>query len=410
MMRLKLEMETTSKEFLCAHCRCENRVLYCNGGKRVPSTICRCCGLSKRATESLQTTATPSILNLDQKVVKEWNDLIQDIDQNPEENTCGQYIDSCPMIQKLFLMMKYYHIYIGKKVVGSNDEEEYRIDSMTGLVKSLPNISLTELVDIFEHVSAVHRDPKLFEHFMEGIGRCDHDAACDIVHRFSGRTVVIGVPDHVQSDAPWSRSRPRVRREEKRKSVHRSEEELDVVEQHTLSFFVKWHRFLFHSKVENDVATPSIDEVIGKMHSMPRTPRRISSKYVDYGFGVWIDYTAHSPFFDSMRDEMIGNEIHQMTPKQWESTLMDGLTHLDSEKITVGDKYTAKITDEKYGIVNGQKIGIENVMAILIYCNYTELQTRFSETFRKMEEDDDEVIADKHCRNYYWFGRCVLRM
>lgn len=374
-------------EWECPYCRYRNGVLYFNNSNQSPTSKCRCCGSEREATASLRTDRHDEenrCVNLDQRIVDEWNDLTQDIDANPQENECdgGLIIDSCPMIQKLFFVMKYYQIFKGKQVVGMEDGAEYSIDSMTDLVEGLRDLSLIVLVDIFEHVSTVHRDQSTFRHFTEGIGHCDDGAACDSLRRHSRRTVM------TQSRA------------------QRANDTKNAVEEHTLSFLDKWHSFLFHSKSEITLSTPdSMDErMIGKMNSISQS--RETSKYVDYRFGVWIDYTVNSPFFKSMRDEMTGNEICKMTQNQWQSTLMKAVTHLDSGKIKA-KRYTAKQTEPKYGVTQiGQVMGIENVMAILIYCNFTDLQRHFTETFWRISNvETEEMIIERHCRNYYWLGR-----
>ena len=367
--------ETKVTEWTCSYCRCENKVIHCDSRRQVPFTKCRCCGSGKEQEQSLQTTSAPfrNHIDLNTRIETEWNALMEEIEQNPKGHQCGQYIDSCPMIQKFFLMMKYYHIHIGKGVVDLDDAKEYQVDNMSDLVENLQGLSLTKMVDMFEHISTVHRNSTLFDHFIKAIGKCEDGAECDILLR----------------------NRRRIRPE-------RSEEILDAVEQQTLSLFAKWHSFFFHPQFKDNGPGPS------SLDDQQFLMRSFSGKYVDYRFGVWIDYTAHSPSFESMKQEMMENEVYSMTSNQWQSTLMQALTHLDSGKLQVDQRYTAKLTDKRYGIESGQKIGIENIVAILIYCNYTELQARFSETFRRVQDDDtEEMIAERHCNNYYWLGRCV---
>ena len=396
-----MRRETSSREWTCSYCRFENKVIHWNARIQVPGAKCRCCGSDKDKEVSLRITSTQfgDPIVLDMRIQTEWNELIADIGKNPNENQCdagGVMIDSCPMIQKFFLMMKYYHIHIGKAVVGMDDKEEYCINRMTDLVENLQGLSVIRLVDMFEHIATEHRDPNTFEYFSENIGKCDEGDECPLLLR--------------------NRERSRVQqRSESSRVQQRSERGLDAVEEYTLSLFVKWHSFLFHPQFEDRDIDPellSMDKMeLERQYTLPMgmsMMRSFSIRYVDYGFGVWIDYTARGPSFECMKEEMMENEICSLTLNQWQSTLLDAMTHLDSKKIKADGKYTAKRTDRRYGIEQGQTIGIENILAILIYCNYTDLQARFSETFRKMEADDsDATIAERHCSNYYWLGRCV---
>ena len=410
------ERQAIASEWTCSYCRHDNIVIYFENRAQIPSASCRCCGSTRESRDTLRITRSdhnalpPRSIDLDSQIVNEWDNMMDNIKQNPKDNECdgadSHIVDSCPKIQKLFLMMKYYHFYDGKKVADSENGDKYRIDSFTDLVENLQFLSLTALVDMFDHVSTVHRTSAMFDHFQTGIGKCVDRADCDIVQRHRCRHQVARNRDDTENV-------PRSRR--KKSKEMQNDENLDALERHTLSFFAKWHSFLFHPTFEDTVADSisTEEEQIGKMNKMDSKPvldvsRLISRKYVDYGFGVWIDYTAHSPSFESMKEEMMGNGICSITLDQWQRTLMNALTHFDSDKIQEDGRWAAKRSDEKFGIEVGQEIGIENVVAILIYCNYTELQARFSETFRRMQDDEtDEMIVDRHCRNYYWLGRCV---
>ena len=403
---LKKHRESDRKDWICTHCRYNNRLIYYNNLPQRVSSKCRCCGSSKDENIQLRITSARfdsfefELVELDDQIVEEWNSLLQDIKQHPDDNKCHGndtlIIDSCPIIQKFFLMMKYYHIHIEKRVIDVDDEKKYRIDNMTDLVENLESLSLTKLVDMFEHISTVHRDPQLFEYFIENIGPCDEESVCDNVRRHRDQS------DH------------------RRDTERRDENNMDDVERHIVSFFDQWHSFLFHPKYEDNPPSagtnmPLTEEEQMETDFMPQNLRReYSGKYVDYRFGVWIDYTANSPSFESMKEEMMGNEICSITLDQWQDTLMKALTHLDSDKVRIGQRYMAKASDEQYGVHKGQIMGIDNIVAILIYCNYTDLQRRFTETFCKANDrhnvecdESDEMIIDKHCRNYYWLGRYV---
>lgn len=402
------------KDWKCCACRHDNKTIYWNKSKQPAGPKCRCCGSSKDATAPLRTTRhDDNVLPLkpisfDQRIKDEWDKLLHEIEDEPDDNKCDPedtfIIDSCPMVQKLFFMMKYYHIHMGKEVVGMEDAAAYRIDCMTDLVEGLKDLSLTALEDMFEHVSTVHRDEEMFKHFIEGIGACSDGAACGNVLRNRGGDARIRHRGRLSNS---SRSKPRFAA--RRPNHVEDDEKLDPVERNILSFFDKWHSFLFHPILDGDNIPDSDimdDEMIEKVDTMPEMTRETTNKYVDYRFGVWIDYTVNSPTFESMKEEMMGNTIYPMTSKQWQDTLMKALTHLDSDKIKVGKRYKAKRADKKYGIEKGQEMGIMNIMAILMYCNYTDLQRRFTQTFYKMDDNQTEQsIEGKHCGNYYWFGR-----
>ena len=443
----QMEVDNQSKTWTCTFCQCENRLIHFDDRVQIPTSKCRCCGSRRNATDSLRTTRRDIDMNgftlfdtgnLDPRIVKEWNDMMRDIEQNAEQNKChgrnGTIIDSCPDIQILSKMMKFYRHYLGKSTTN-----EYQIDNMTDLVENLQDLGMNRLLVIFEHVSTVHFCPDLFAHFAKEIGSFDSEDSCDAQQRNRDQKDMTDIRRRREKEEDYDsnddETQPQPQIEENK--------EVDDVEKHTLSFFDKWHSFLFHPTMttndSNDNCSPepnSRESSTGSEHGPPETnltttsspimsenrrrgrsiPRAraspvpaASSDYIEYGFGEWIDYTTQKPSFESMRDEMLRNEIHTMTMDEWTNNLMQSLTHWESDKVKVDGKYRAIRTDPRYGIVEGQDIGIENVVAILIYCNFDDLQREFSRTFRSMEEDDTEdVIVERHCRNYYWLGRALF--
>eukprot|EP01084_Bolivina_argentea_P072844 132241_1 len=120
--------------------------------------------------------------------------------------------------------------------------------------------------------------------------------------------------------------------------------------------------------------------------------------YYAYIFGQQIEYHTLSPHFVCMKQELIGNDIHTITENIWDDTLAKALLCLEMESVHL--KYVANDhgNHKKYGVKKGELIGIDNVIAILFYCNFDDLQNIFSKTFRKMESDDTiQSSIERHC-------------
>ena len=133
-----------------------------------------------------------------------------------------------------------------------------------------------------------------------------------------------------------------------------------------------------------------------------------SETYYEYGFGEQIKYHEHDPHFLCMKDELIGNDIHTITEKVWDDTLTKALLCLEMESVIKNYKANDHSQQKQYGIKEGDLIGIDNVIAILFYCNFDHLQNKFSKTFRKIEVNDtEEDVIQRHCKNFYWLGRHI---
>eukprot|EP01084_Bolivina_argentea_P019286 35878_1 len=134
----------------------------------------------------------------------------------------------------------------------------------------------------------------------------------------------------------------------------------------------------------------------------------IEELYYEYKTGMQIKYHTLTPYFGCMKQELIDNDKHTITQNIWDDTLAKGLLCL--EMVSVQDMYIANEREDtrKYGVKIGEVIGIDNVIAILFYCNFDELQKEFSKTFWKMKQDDTESdMIETHCKNFYWLGRAL---
>eukprot|EP01083_Nonionella_stella_P301824 1037691_1 len=69
----------------------------------------------------------------------------------------------------------------------------------------------------------------------------------------------------------------------------------------------------------------------------------------------------------------------------------------------------ASKTDKRFGIFKDDRIHMEHLLAILLYCDNSKLCESFRESFRKMHYDDTkEIVIQRHIDNYYWFGRFLF--
>ena len=430
------------------------------------------------ATDPLRTSTEGIILLLDQNVVSEWNELLTNISENPSENTCegrdSGIIDSCPHVQKLMFFMRVYYYYLGVECACDEDNDEkieYNIESMTDTVNGLDDMDMLDLLEIFEHVSTVHFEDALFEYFEEEIGKCGDVLRCHLQHTKKQKVDTLITTDSTASKNKrkrgWMRGRDRGRdrnrdrgRERGRGShgergSNQSGDRLsstglnrmnsmshitvdeECEEKNTISFFEKWHSFLFHHSFEMeedididtdhiesdvDIDPAALEMLLSSKLVKPRkhnkfvtdvTEQFINCKVVDdetyyeYGFGHQIKYHEREPRFQYLKAELIGNEVHAITEDVWSRTLMKALTYWDTEYVQ--QNYRANRNEDRYGVVEDEAIGIECILAILFYCNFDELQRDFCRTFRKMKEGDTAAdIIRRHCDNFYWFGRALF--
>lgn len=403
------------KEWRCRHCSYHNRAIYVGNRKHTAQPKCICCGDENTATASpLPSPRTENKLQLDRHdsfsafklsgslllddhIVEEWNRILT----RDCEGIESEYIDDCPQVQKLQFVMQHYSDYIA-------DQSQLTI-TMTELVNNLPGMSLLKFLDVYQHVSTVHFQPELFDHFAEAIGKCESRSACAIFQRHSRRRRNVREGTGIAND-------------DQKEST--STLDVSIEEFITLSYLDKWHAFLFHPSATSSEATEMVTEallghskfvtdvahynVISSQAPQQNDDVGANDTYYEYGFGKEVKYHELSPHFPCMKDELVDNDIHSMTVDVWDETLAKALMCLEMESVKANYRANDYQLHSKYSIKEGEMIGVDNVISLLVYCNFDALQADFSSTFREMNgQDAGQDIVDNHCRNFYWLGRSV---
>ena len=132
----------------------------------------------------------------------------------------------------------------------------------------------------------------------------------------------------------------------------------------------------------------------------------------EYAFGSVIEYHKYKPNinYNSMKEELLKNEIHQIMSSSWKSTLNKAKQYAQMNNIQNMKQNGRGAHPDKYGIVDyNQCIGMDCIVAILLYCNFDTLQNKFSETFRKRpnSKDTQQDVINRHCSNFYYWGRAL---
>eukprot|EP01084_Bolivina_argentea_P114012 203083_1 len=107
--------------------------------------------------------------------------------------------------------------------------------------------------------------------------------------------------------------------------------------------------------------------------------------------------------YDNFKDEMLNNKICKIDEIQW-SNLMDQANCHILTQYAKHHVCTLKTTANCYEFKIGQNIHQNHLLAIMLYCNYTLLQSKFTETFRKLKGETNEELKDRH-RNFYFWSR-----
>eukprot|EP01084_Bolivina_argentea_P155233 270528_1 len=111
-------------------------------------------------------------------------------------------------------------------------------------------------------------------------------------------------------------------------------------------------------------------------------------EYLDWG--IWV-----SRKYSNFKQELIRNKICRISIQQWNNEYEKAWIHYQTD-------YCKQI--KKHPVLDPSlyEIKLKHILALMIYCNYTELQTKLSETYYLPQQI-------KRHREFYYFG-CYLKI
>eukprot|EP01084_Bolivina_argentea_P030993 57398_1 len=122
-----------------------------------------------------------------------------------------------------------------------------------------------------------------------------------------------------------------------------------------------------------------------------------------YGFGIDHNHLILSPHSKNkcFHEELLNSKY--MSEELWNKNLFKAYNRLNfmlkskDKKVIISKQY-----NEYYNINRGQIIGIQHLLAIIIYTGFTDLCTDYRSTFRRTEKDvNDDSVRQRHCHFYF---------
>eukprot|EP01084_Bolivina_argentea_P239012 401633_1 len=112
--------------------------------------------------------------------------------------------------------------------------------------------------------------------------------------------------------------------------------------------------------------------------------------------------------YHSLKEEITHNEIRSINVKFFNKTVFEAQAKLMTivSRRKKANNYWAKA----YGIQGGSPLQLDHVICLLLYCNFSDLCFRFSETYRKINYyESNEALKRRH-RNFYHFGKLLREL
>eukprot|EP01084_Bolivina_argentea_P196604 337025_1 len=283
------------------------------------------------------------------------------------------------------------------------------------------------LLESFYHLLYDHQSNNDFEYIYNRIGHCDIDNCVSIQRNRRNRAISIS-DDEIKQDIS--------------NIVSPTQDIMDQIHCHFL------HSFDFGYKVRENNITNMKSTLLnrGKTLQYVQNGREINKFYsfyqsqvqcskndlscvktynCGYKYYYWDDdnntqrvnsdkqqYALHvNPKYNSFKQEMIQNELCHINIVGWNHTTQKAqLKHNTNycRKITASAVYSGlgNIQPNSFHyILNNEQIALNHLIAIMIYCNYSLVSFKFSETFRPIydEETQKQIVSRHSC--YYYFSR-----
>eukprot|EP01084_Bolivina_argentea_P167891 291259_1 len=128
--------------------------------------------------------------------------------------------------------------------------------------------------------------------------------------------------------------------------------------------------------------------------------KRNDEAYANEGYSVQDWYIEHK--YHNLKDELLNNRICVLSQLQWDSLHLQAQTHVRS---CYGKQIRSRGVPQ-YEMANESPLGIHHAAAMMVYCNYDELQRQFSMTYRRRKHEDDKSLKQRHS-NFAHLGRLL---
>eukprot|EP01083_Nonionella_stella_P084152 232891_1 len=109
--------------------------------------------------------------------------------------------------------------------------------------------------------------------------------------------------------------------------------------------------------------------------------------------------------YSSLKTELLSNTIRTLTLQEFQNVQFRAYQNLQSLYCRHKIGATGDLLDQ-YNIEPGLDIDLENIMVVILYCDYDELSFSFSQTFRKLHRhESDESLKQRNSEFFNWSKR-----
>eukprot|EP01084_Bolivina_argentea_P223308 377859_1 len=277
---------------------------------------------------------------------------------------------NCHAMKRLGLLLDHFHNLTEKVIQQKTDVQyPYLVGELLSTLNELNGFNVTQLLDDFDHISKHGKDIRVKQPYV----KCKNGDKCIHLHRTE------------------IHSKKSLSLQQKQKLFHCNDWKDFVF----ISYLDKIHCSMLHSAV-------MFSGIKKDEHIIHRY-----SKFEVFSSGVFFQYDALAPLHANLRQELTNNVVYPISEENFKEAIFASKNILNTQKMKE-KQWRAIETNDVYGIQIGDQIHIEHIICIYLYCSNSELCTKFRESYRPSQFDDNNIqIRSYHINNFYWMGRFI---
>eukprot|EP01084_Bolivina_argentea_P138368 243612_1 len=120
-----------------------------------------------------------------------------------------------------------------------------------------------------------------------------------------------------------------------------------------------------------------------------------------------------TPKYNNLKQEMISNHVDTITIVQFQIEYQKSEIHYNSvhcvnnirnDPLFWPNNYSTKNTHYYY---RRRNLTIQDILSVMLYCNFTVLQYEFSKTYRMIKINESKNDIKLRHENFYWLGKLL---
>eukprot|EP01084_Bolivina_argentea_P085311 154179_1 len=157
-----------------------------------------------------------------------------------------------------------------------------------------------------------------------------------------------------------------------------------------------------NNKIQNSKFTTEIEESLNDDEKNAEKNDVKQKKVISFSFGTEMNHDFLQPHYKCFKEEVMYHPKYGIQPDLWIQTLAKAKSCLNT--YLCRKRLICKRTLVESGVYRNDTIGVNHILSMQFYCNFTHLQTDFRTTYRLLNVDNnsEHKLQERHSYFYFW--------